>query len=220
MARHLFFDLDGTLTDPRQGIVRCLRYALSAFAVAIPTDTELEAFIGPPLQRTFASLLGDDDDLIAEALRRYRERFASAGMFENQVYPGIPELLESSRHAGWTLHVVTSKPTVFAAQILAHFDLIRHFAAVHGSELSGLRADKTELVAHVLATEQISAPDAVMIGDRSHDVVGAQANGVRALGVLWGYGSREELRAAGAARSYETVEALREALTAALRQAH
>lgn len=126
-------------------------------------------------------------------------------MYENEVYPGIPELLQALGDAGDILRVVTSKPSVFADRILAHFDLSQHFTGVHGSELSGVRSDKAELIADVLASERISAKDAVMIGDRSHDVVGARANGVRPLGVLWGYGTRAELTAAGADELYASV---------------
>jgi len=208
-VRQLCFDLDGTLTDPRNGIVGCLRHALAAVRADIPSDAKLAAFIGPPLQQSLRQLLKNpDESVLAEALTRYRERFSSVGMYDNEVYPGIPELLRALGAAGWTLRVVTSKPTVFADRILTHFDLSQHFTGVHGSELSGVRSDKAELIAHVLETERISAEDAVMIGDRSHDVVGARANGVRALGVLWGYGTRAELAAAGADELYESISAL------------
>lgn len=221
MPRQLLFDLDGTLTDPRNGIVGCLRHALSAVQAELPSDPELEAFIGPPLQQSLRRLLGDPDEgVVAEALSRYRERFSSVGMYENEVYPGIPELLRALGDAGCTLRVVTSKPTVFADRILVHFDLSQHFAGVHGSELSGVRSDKAELIAHVLVTARISANDAVMIGDRSHDVLGARANGVRALGVLWGYGTRAELTAAGVDELYETVSALQSGLATWLQLPH
>lgn len=184
----------------------CLRHALAAVHAVIPGDAELEACIGPPLQQSLRRLLGDpDESVLVEALTRYRERFSAVGMYENEVYPGIPELLQALGDAGDILRVVTSKPSVFADRILAHFDLSQHFTGVHGSELSGVRSDKAELIADVLASERISAKDAVMIGDRSHDVVGARANGVRPLGVLWGYGTRAELTAAGADELYASV---------------
>ena len=218
MPRQLCFDLDGTLTNPRNGIVGCLRHALTAVDADIPSDAELEACIGPPLQQSLRRLLGDpDESVLAEALTRYRERFSAVGMYENEVYSGIPELLRALGGAGRILRVVTSKPSVFAERILAHFDLSQHFAGVHGSELSGVRSDKVELLAHVLETQRIAAKDAVMIGDRSHDVVGARANGVRAVGVLWGYGTRAELTVAGADELYETVAALQRGLS---RSAH
>jgi len=208
MPRQLFFDLDGTLTDPRLGIVRCLRHALEGAPIAIPSDAELERFIGPPLQQSLKRLLGADA-AATDALKRYRERFATSGMYENEVYPGIPELLRALRDVGWKLRVVTSKPKVFADPILDHFGISEHFIGVHGSELSGVRTDKAELIAHVLEVARIPARAAMMIGDRSHDIAGARANGVRALGVLWGYGSRAELTSAGAERLYDSVSALR-----------
>lgn len=204
MARGtLFFDLDGTLTDPREGIVGCIRHALLRLECLVPPDPELDRCIGPPLRESFCRLAGEA--LADAAVEHYRERFRATGMFENSVYPEVPGALQALAAAGWRLLVVTSKPGVFAEQILRHFELAPHFAAVYGSELSGLRADKSELIAHVLASEGILPESALMIGDRSHDVLGARKNGVRAAGVLWGYGSREELATAGADRLYESV---------------
>ncbi len=195
----LLFDLDGTLTDPGLGITRCLAHALEQLGRPAPGRAELERYIGPPLQQNFSELLGSsDDELISEAIARYRDRFGEVGLFENEVYPGIPELLRELREAGHELRVVTSKPTVYAARITAHFELDGHFAEIHGSELSGERTDKAELLAHLLDTEPLTREDCVMIGDRSHDVRGARANGLRSIGVLWGYGSRNELTEAGA----------------------
>lgn len=202
----LFFDLDGTLTDPREGIVGCIRHALQRLDCVVPPDVELDCYIGPPLRESFCGLAGEA--LADRAVEHYRERFRSTGMFENRVYPGVPEALGALAAGDWQLFVVTSKPWVFAEQILRHFELARYFAAIYGSELSGVRTDKSELIAHVLATEAIAPEQALMIGDRSHDIVGARKNGVRAAGVLWGYGTREELTTAGAERLYETVAAL------------
>jgi phosphoglycolate phosphatase len=207
-VRTLLFDLDGTLTDPRVGIVTCLRHALAALQAVSPTDRELERFIGPPLQETFRVLLRETPERADEAVRLYRERFADVGMYENEVYPGIPELLAALRDAGYSLRVATSKPGVYAERILTHFGLAPYFAGIHGSELSGARTNKAELLAHVLAVADIDPARARMIGDRSFDVLGARANGVRALGVLWGYGSRAELVAAGAEKVYESVALL------------
>ena len=209
----LFFDLDGTLTDPREGIVGSLRYALGELEVPVPTDDELSRLIGPPLHESLKRILGPRRaKSLPRALELYRERFATVGMFENAVYPGIPEALARLRGAGWSLWVVTSKPTVFAAPILEHFALTRYFAGVYGAELSGERSDKGELVAHVLRTEGVAAEQATMIGDRRHDVAGARANGVRALGVLWGYGTLDELIDAGADGLFENVADLVELL--------
>lgn len=214
MRGHLFFDLDGTLTDPKPGIVGCLRHALVSLGVAAPPDEKLASCIGPPLHDSLRSILGPGRvALLPKALELYRERFGVMGMFENRVYPGIPEALEALATVGWRLWVVTSKPVVFAKPILDHFQLTRHFERVHGAELSGARADKRDLIAHVLRTEGMLPEHAIMVGDRSHDVVGARANEVRAHGVLWGYGSRDELVNAGADPVHESVRDLVSALT-------
>jgi phosphoglycolate phosphatase len=199
VPRHLFFDLDGTLTDSRLGITRCLHHALVGLSIPPPSLEELTRYVGPPLHDGFAALLGPERaELVPRAVELYRERFRTVGMFENAVYPGVESGLQLLASSGRTLWVVTSKPWVFAEQIVEHFGLRRFFAKVYGSELSGVRSDKGELIAHVLAQESIDPVTALMIGDRSHDVSGAARNGVRAAGVLWGYGSREELVQAGA----------------------
>jgi phosphoglycolate phosphatase len=212
MPRSLFFDLDGTLTDPKVGITRCIRHALEGLGVGAPSDTELERWIGPPLAESFRELLGPSPpDLVERAMTLYRERFGTLGMFENVPYPGISdglrELAGSRR-----LYVVTSKPTLYARRIVEHFDLSRYFVAVYGSEMSGERTHKGELIAYVLHAEGIAPNDAIMIGDRSHDILGARQNEVTAVGVLWGYGSREELVEAGASAVYASVTELVEAL--------
>jgi phosphoglycolate phosphatase len=199
VPKHLFFDLDGTLTDSRLGIVRCLQHALVELSIPSPPPEELTRFVGPPLHDGFLALLGPERaTLVSRAVELYRERFRSVGMFENAVYPGVVGSLELLQSSGRTLWVVTSKPQIFAEQIVEHFGLRRFFARVYGSELSGVRADKSELIAYVLAQESIVPDEALMIGDRSHDAAGAAKNGMRAEGALWGYGSREELMLAGA----------------------
>lgn len=209
MRRSLFFDLDGTLTDPREGIVGCLRHALRELGVVAPGDDELARLIGPPLHVSLQQLLAPDQvHLVPQALELYRERFNTTGMFQNKVYLGIPEGLRALRDAGWRLSVVTSKPHAFAVPILDHFALSQYFASVYGSELSGERSDKGALIAHALANEGIAAEQAIMIGDRALDILGARANGVPSRGVLWGYGARRELVDAGADGLYETVSEL------------
>jgi phosphoglycolate phosphatase len=206
MTRSLFFDLDGTLMDPRDGITRCIRHALDGLQIPAPTDGELTGWIGPPLHESFRDLLGPDrGDLVAQAISLYRERFGTVGMFENALYPGVLEGLVALADAGQKLFVVTSKPTCFAQPILQHFDLWRFFSGVYGSELSGERSDKTDLISYVLRTEGLQPNDAVMIGDRAHDMRGARRNDVTGIGVLWGYGSREELTEAGASHVYTSV---------------
>jgi phosphoglycolate phosphatase len=196
---NLFFDLDGTLTDSKPGIVASIRHALRALGVKPPPDDEIARLIGPPTQDAFAQLLGTTDRAAIErAVQVYRERFASVGMFDNSVYPGVIDGLGALRARGFDMWVVTSKPQVYAGTIVEHFGLRGFFRRVYGPELSGERSDKGELIAYILGVERRRAADTWMIGDRMHDIVGAKKNGLRAAGVLWGYGSREELRDAGA----------------------
>lgn len=196
----LFFDLDGTLTDSRPGIVRSIQHALQLLDQPVPTDEDLLWCIGPPLRESFTVLLGGEERA-DQAVALYRERFSEVGLFENRIYAGIEGALSELRAAGMNLHVVTSKPLVYAERIVAHFGLGGFFGQVFGAELSGERSDKTELIAHALHVLNMSgtaAIDVVMVGDRSHDMLGALNNGVRGIGVLYGYGSRMELQAAGA----------------------
>ena len=190
----LLFDLDGTLTDPRPGIVGSLRFALGQLAAPCPTDEVLAGYIGPPLRGTFATLLGtNESDRIEEAMQLYRQRFADTGLYENRVYDGVPEMLERAGSAATAVYVATSKPTVYAERIVRHFGLVQHFRKVYGPELDGRYEDKAELLAHILTRESVDPKAAVMIGDRAADVRAAKANGVRSIGVLWGYGSKQEL---------------------------
>jgi phosphoglycolate phosphatase len=205
VRRHLFFDLDGTLTDSREGIVACMRHALEALSVDVPSDDEMARLIGMPLKEALGMLLGTDRmEWVPRSIELYRERFRTKGMYENAVYPGVSEGLPRLVAAGFTLWVVTSKPRIFAERIVEHFELAKYFERVHGSELSGEYANKVDLILHVLRTEKIRPEQAVMIGDRYYDVVGALGNGVAPLGVLWGYGSRNELLEAGAEAVHET----------------
>jgi phosphoglycolate phosphatase len=192
------FDLDGTLTDSQLGITRCIRHGMEAIGHPLAEDIDLRWCIGPQLADSFATMLGEHRDLAADALRHYRERYGDVGMFENEMYPGVSEVLTQIRASGIQLFVATSKPHVFARQVIDHFGLSDCFERVHGSELDGTRCDKTDLIRYVLEQNQMSPADAVMIGDRQHDIVGARANGLRSVGVLWGYGSRNELETAGA----------------------
>lgn len=193
----VFFDLDGTLTDPKEGIVACIQYALSSLNIEINEDVNLETFIGPPLRDTFRHLCRNDR-LAEKAVSLYRERFSSTGLYENRLYDGIKECLESLVGNVRSNYVVTSKPTGFSERILEHFNIGEHFAVVYGSNLDGSLGDKTELLAHVLNSEGINPKDSVMVGDRKFDVIGARNHGIRSIGVLWGYGSEQELREAGA----------------------
>lgn len=199
MKSVLLFDLDGTLTNPRPGIVSSIRYALERLDHPSPPDDALALWIGPPLRRSFATLLGiSDAGQIERAMALYRERYTDLGLYENSVYQGIEDMLTRCQTHASAMFVATSKPTVFAERILQHFGLAGFFERVYGAELDGRFDNKTELLAHLLAAEGIPAATAAMIGDRAMDVVAAKTNGAHAVGVLWGYGSPEELRDAGA----------------------
>ncbi len=195
---NVLVDLDGTVTDPFEGIAGCIRHAMRSMELESPQEDELRGAIGPPLRQSFARLLARHgaEGRVEEALRSYRERFSAVGLLENRVYPGVPKMLGELNAAACRLFIATSKPTVFARRIVDHFGLSGYFAGVYGSELDGRLENKGDLIRFVLEEEGIAADDAAMIGDRSHDVVGAKANGVFAVGVLWGYGSREELEGA------------------------
>jgi len=197
---HVLLDLDGTLTDPWVGIFRCIRHALVELRIPVPTEADLRSWIGPPLQHSFTryfEALGTRADP-SHALDIYRQRFATVGLFENRVYPGIPILLEQLDSAGLRLLVATSKPRPFAARIVAHFGLDRWLDAVYGSELDGRRVDKVDLLQHILDRERLEAGRCVMVGDREFDMRAGRHHGMAAVGVLWGYGSETELRTAGA----------------------
>ncbi|HKO93737.1 MAG TPA: HAD family hydrolase [Polyangiaceae bacterium] len=206
---YLLFDLDGTLTEPAPGITASFAYAVQSLGHAPPPLTELRRFIGPPLRDAFVELLGTDDPaLVEEAVRLYRERYGSIGIFENALHAGVPNVLTQLRNEGFQLRIVTSKPKVYAERIIAHFGLSEFFAHVYGAELSGERSNKAELIAYALQSEAIQPRRACMIGDREHDIVGARANGTASLGVTWGYGTAAELEAAGADRVIRAVDEL------------
>ena len=192
-----FFDLDGTLTDPKPGITRCIQYALEHLGFPVPTQDDLVWCIGPPLHASMKKFVGTDE-LAHRAVELYRERFRDVGLFENEAYAGIEETLAKVAVGGRRLFVATSKPKVYADRIVEHFGLGGLFEHVFGSELDGTRTDKADLLAYALSAAKVDPARAIMIGDRSHDVVGARKNGMKAIGVLYGYGSLAELTDAGA----------------------
>lgn len=197
---NLLLDLDGTLTDPRDGIVGCIRHALLEIGETPPADQELERFIGPPLRNAFRELVGSSPQRIEAAVEAYRGRFTAAGMFENAVYDGVLGALASLSERKVRLFLATSKPRVYAERILSHFSLGTHFIGIYGSELDGRLSDKSDLIAHILNDAGLDSEQTIMVGDREHDVRGAIANRIQPIGVLWGYGSRSELETAGARR--------------------
>lgn len=195
MTQSVLLDFDGTLTDPYPGIRASILYALERLGRPPADEAVLRAAIGPPLQGVFAEMLGGDEVLAKEALRLYRERYAPIGVYENRVFDGIPEALGALRDDGLRLFVASSKPTAFCETIAAHFGILGFFDRIYGSEFDGRRVIKSEVIAHILAEEAIAPEACVMVGDRRHDVDGARANGVRVIGVAWGYGDAAEFAA-------------------------
>ncbi len=195
----ILFDLDGTLTNPAEGITRSIAHALEQLGVAPPPLHELTTLIGPPLRVSFPGLLDTSDSRrIEHAVALYRERYRDVGLFENVMYDDVPDMLEAL-HGRARLGIATSKPHVYATRILEHFDLLRFFDDVFGAELDGRFDDKRDLLGHVVATWSLDDPRRVlMIGDREHDILSARAHGLRTLGVTYGFGSAEELLSAGA----------------------
>lgn len=193
----LLFDLDGTLTDSTEGIVRCLEYALERMGFDIPEDKN--KFLGPPLYRSFAEFCGMNEEQVNEAVRIFRERYSTVGLFENRVYEGVPEMLKRLRDGDKRIMVATSKPEVYAVRIFDRFGLSQFFEIVGGANINGTRNDKDEVIEYVLEKAGISDRSSVlMIGDRRQDVIGAHKTGLKCMGILWGFGSIEELTEAGA----------------------
>ncbi|WNW12644.1 HAD family hydrolase [Pseudomonas sp. DTU_2021_1001937_2_SI_NGA_ILE_001] len=209
--QNILFDLDGTLTDPRLGITRSIQFALAKLGIDEPDITRLEHFIGPPLLQAFMQFYAMDEARAWEAVNFYRERFRVTGLYENQVFDGIPHLLESLAGQGRTLYVATSKPWEFAREIARHFDFARHFKVIYGSELDGTRTDKVELIAHLLDQERLDPAQTLMIGDRKHDLIGGRRNGLQVAAVGYGFGSAEELHAEAPDFHFNSVAELHQA---------
>jgi phosphoglycolate phosphatase len=213
MRKNLFFDLDGTLTDPQEGIIRCIQHALAKEGLPVPAHADLLWCIGPPLNESMARLApGLGEEGANRLVGYYRERFSTVGLYENALYPEIPGLLGrlSQNHV---LYVATSKPQVFAREIIRHFGLAPFLRVVYGSELDYTRADKGELVRYILEQEKIDPRDALIVGDRLYDVRGAKIGGIFSVGVSWGYGGREELERAGADYVVDSVPQLEQLLS-------
>ena len=196
--KNVLFDLDGTLTDPAEGITNSLMHAQRRLGMAVSPREALYVFIGPPLIETFMSEWGLTREESQQALLYYREYFTDRGIFENVPYAGIDQCLAELKAAGLRLFVATSKPEPLSLRILEHFDLLKYFEAVAGSTMDERRTKKGEVIAFALDAFGLDPDETVMVGDREHDVIGAAENGIPCVGVLYGYGSREELTAAGA----------------------
>lgn len=209
---HCFFDLDGTLTDSEPGILNGVEKALAHFGISVPRQS-LNFFIGPPLLESFGTYFPDEPEKAHTALRIYRAYYAEQGMYENRVYDGIADLLRDLRQAGIAVHMATAKPENFARTIVAHFGLAPLLSVQAGAELDGPRHDKTDVLRYAVELAGVTDMSrCLMIGDRNHDVHGAHAAGMACTGVLYGYGSREELQAAGADYLCEDIPALRRLL--------
>ncbi len=205
--KYILMDLDGTITNPAEGITRCFEYALNHFGIEVESRAELEQFIGPPLRKSFMDGFGFDEEKAEQAVAKYRERFVPNGMYENKVYDGMEQALQSLKKAGKVLIVATSKPEHMAKKILAHFHLDSYFEDICGSCDDAKRNEKDEVIRYALEKHNITdLSDVLMVGDRKFDVIGAKKCGLSCMGVLYGFGDREELSGAGAAYIAETVE--------------
>ena len=214
MYTHIFFDLDGTLTDPKEGITNSVVYALASFGIQEDPD-RLTPFIGPPLIDSFMKFYHFDLPTAQKAVEKYREYFSQKGIFENKVFSGTQPLLAQLKAAGKTVCLATSKPEVFARQILEHFHMDDYFDEIVGSCLDDTRTKKGEVIGEVFTRLGENCPDkamCVMVGDRLHDIHGAQENGLDSIGVTFGYGSQEELTQAGAAHIAHSFEELAQIL--------
>lgn len=203
---YILFDLDGTITDSQEGIKNSVEYALKHFNIEVKDRADLNKYIGPPLRQSFMEFAGLSEADSHTAMTKYREYYGPKGIFENKVYKGIPELLEKLKTKGKKIILATSKPWIYAEIILEHFDLKKYFDFVAGSELNGVRTNKADVIAYAVERYKIPVSDAAMVGDREHDILGAKENNIKTIGVLYGFGSRQELESAGADYIAENVE--------------
>ena len=211
--KYILFDLDGTITDSSEGITKSVEYALKSYGISVEDLNSLRCFIGPPLAESFEKYFNFNKEEAREAVEVYREYYSEIGIFQNKLYHGIPELLSKLKKQGKKVLMATSKPEVFAKQILEHFHLMKYFDFVGGSNLDGSRELKAEVIAYVLEEYKIkNLKEAVMIGDRKHDIIGAKELGMDSIGVLYGFGNKEEFQKASADYIVEDVEELNKLL--------
>lgn len=212
MRNIILFDLDGTLTDPAEGITKSIRYALRKYGIVEDDLNKLIPFIGPPLSDSFIQFYGFTSETAREAIHVFHEYFTERGMYENRVYDGVAKMLANLRETGFTLAVATSKPEYFAEKILEHFHLLSYFHVVGGADMEEIRVKKGDVIAYTLDRLHYTDGDrVVMVGDRKHDIFGAREHDIPSIGVLYGYGEKEELQEAGAdyiAASVEELEIL------------
>ena len=195
MIKNILIDLDGTLTDPKVGITTSARYGLEKVGHPIADSENIDWIIGPPLKASLAKILNVDanDDLAEQALLGYRERFSVTGLFENHLFDDVAQTLEALKSKGYRLFLATAKPEIYARQILQHFNLLHYFEYPYGSELTGERTNKGELIRYILEKENLNPTECLMVGDREHDIFGARQNGIETIAVEYGYGSQAEL---------------------------
>jgi len=206
MYQYILFDLDGTLTNPEIGITTSVMYALEKFNIKVTDRKELHPFIGPPLDYSFQTYYGLSKEESEQAIKYYRERFSVKGLYENEVYEGVEKLLQELKESGKTLIIATSKPEEFTLKILEHFDLLKYFDFVAGATMDGSRGEKADVIRYALEISGIKdKSEAIMIGDRKYDILGAKENGLDSMGVLFGFGDRAELTEAGADYIAESV---------------
>ena len=209
MYKYLLFDLDGTLTDPAEGITNSVAYALNKFGINVEDKRTLYKFIGPPLVDAFSEYYGFSKEDSEKATAFYRETFRVTGLYQNMVYDGVVEMLEALKSKGKKLVIATSKPEEFTMKILKHFDLLKYFDFVAAATFDATRNSKDKVIAYALESLDIKDKSkVVMIGDRHHDIDGAKDNGIDSVGVLWGFGSREELETADATYIAESIDDL------------
>ena len=207
--KNIIFDLDGTLTDSKPGIVKGVQYALRCFGIDEPDLDKLISFVGPPLYKSFMNYLGCSEEEGKEAVECYREYYAETGLYENALYDGVEGLLYALKEKGYRLLIASSKPRIYVKRILSYFRILRYFDIVEGSELDSKRTDKAELLSYVLDKWNLKAEECVMVGDRKHDVLGAKANGMDSIAVGYGYGSEDELSKAEPTYFFSTIEELK-----------
>ena len=209
MYKTVLFDLDGTLTDPGEGITNSVAYALEKWGITVTDKTELYPFIGPPLSESFSKYYGFSEEESIKAVQCYRKYFSQKGLYENRVYDGIPEMLALIKEKGIKTVLATSKPEPYAVEILKHFDLYRYFDCIAGATMDESRNKKGDVIAYALNNFKITDKEStVMVGDRRQDIMGARENGIYNIGVLYGYGDYEELAAAKADIIVKSVEEL------------
>ena len=207
MYQYILFDLDGTLTNPEIGITSSVMYALEKFGVKVEDRKELHPFIGPPLSYSFQNYYGLSEADSELAIKYYRERFSVKGLYENEVYNGVEKALQQLKESGKTLIIATSKPEEFTLKILEHFDLLKYFDFVAGATMDGSRGEKADVIRYALEISEIEdKSEAIMIGDRKYDILGAKENGLESIGVLFGFGDHKELSEAGANYIAESIE--------------